>query len=341
MAVLLAGLAAQLGLDAATLVHQLDSQQRFFEQVEASRWTVGELSYVDAASSAVLRSPYTLAFAEDGSLFVACFTLNHVVRLRMLEARRAQYKVFVSGNLLDGPVGMAVHGGQLLVASFTNDHIVRVNASDGALLQTFGSDEELDCPEGLAVGPDGNLYVASFLLRHIVRYELATGRYLGQFAPPAAAPPLSLHPHAASADAKDLAFDWHGDLHVTAYFHNSVHKFNGSTGAFLFAYGKGVVRGPVGITCGPSDGLMYVASYKDNQVLRFSPDGRFNGVAAGSETGSARRAGSRKAISSPSAVRFDPHDGTLWVASYTASTVVRFNSSFGASSGARVWRVTD
>ena len=207
--------------------------------------------------------------------------------------------MFVSGNMLDGPVGMVVDSGQLLVASFTNDHILRVNTSNGELLQTFGNDNELDCPEGLAIGPDRNLYVASFLLRHVVRYELSTGAFLGQFAPPLTSsgprpfpPPGSAggaeeaskgdaRPPPPLLGAEDLAFDWEGHLHVTAYFHNAVHKYNGSSGAFLLSYGKGVVRGPVGVTCGPHDGTMYVAAYKDSQVLRFSTDGRFLGVAAG------------------------------------------------------------
>ena len=68
--------------------------------------------------------------------------------------------------------------------------------------------------------------------------------------------------------AEDLAFDWEGNLHVTAYFENAVLKYNGTTGVFVAKYGKGVLRGPVGITCGPTDGQMYVASYKDSQVTR-------------------------------------------------------------------------
>ena len=81
---------------------------------------------------------------------------------------------------------------------------------------------------------------ASFLLRHIVRYDLPTGRYLGQFAPP---PSTQIVPHlptpsreegwsggyrpAGESDllgAEDLAFDWNGDLHVTAYWANAIHK---------------------------------------------------------------------------------------------------------------------
>jgi hypothetical protein len=143
-AVLWMHMAAAETLDLSML---MNNQQSFLHQLEESRWSANQMDYVDGASSAVLQHPYTLAFDDDGSLFVASFTLNHIVRLRMLEEKRAQYKVFVSGSQLDGPVGMVVHGGQLLVASFTNDVIVRINTTTGALISTIGSEEELDCPE--------------------------------------------------------------------------------------------------------------------------------------------------------------------------------------------------
>ena len=84
----------------------LYDQQRFHEQLEGSRWSANQMDYVDGASSAVLRNPYTLAFDPyDESLFVASFTLNHIVRLRLREKRKAQYKVcllFTSPSPRDG-----------------------------------------------------------------------------------------------------------------------------------------------------------------------------------------------------------------------------------------------
>ena len=62
--------------------------------------------------------------------------------------------------------------------------------------------------------------------------------------------------------AEDVAVDWEGDVHVTAYHSGLIFKFNGSSGAFVAAYGRGFVDGPVGITCSPDDGDMYVASYR-------------------------------------------------------------------------------
>lgn len=142
----------------------------------------------------------------------------------------------------------------------------------------------------------------------------------------------------------------------------------------MVAYGRGLVRGPVGIVCGPDSGDIFISSYKASQahsalraaaslpcsarearrrhrrassllsrahvepplpqVLRFSSEGQFIGVAAGVDKGKR----GKKVISSPTGLTFDPHDGTLWVASYVSSTVVRFNSSYGG--GRTYWRVT-
>ena len=337
-----------------------NAEHRFHEEVSRSRWSANPMEYVDGASSAVLRHPYTIAHAPDGELFVASFTLNHVVRLRWIAGTRAQYTVFVKGRELDGPVGMAVDSGSLYVASFTNDVVLRVNATDGELISRIGNEDSLDCPEGIAIGPDGKLYVASFLLPHLSVFVPESGEYLGRFgflAPPSRSlteppPPLPRTPKPPQlAGAEDLAFDLNGDVHVTGYYSNAVFKFNGTSGDIVLTYGKGLVHGPVGIACDSLSGDLFVASYKDNKVLRFTSEGRFLGVAAGAElthaeaggeataATSSRTAVSKRArtISSPSGLAF-ADDGTLWVASYATGAVTRFNSS---NFGGRVWRVTD
>ena len=332
-----------------------DTQARFHEEVARSRWLANQFDYVDGASSAVLRHPYTIAHAPDGTLFVASFTLNHVVRLRWLDGKRASYKIFVKDRELDGPVGMALDDEDALyVASFTNDVVLRVNSTDGTLLSRIGDEETLDCPEGLALGPDGNLYVTSFLLPYLSVFEPKTGKFVGRFGEltsqqsagvgaPVPRRPITL------AGAEDVTFDLNGDVHATAYYSSAIFKFNGTSGELAYTYGKSFVKGPVGITCDVASGDIFVASYKDNRVLRFTSGGDFLGVAAGggttgeddgAEAARRRRLGKAATINSPSGLAF-AEDGTLWVASYTTGAVTRFNSTYGGGGSRTFWRVTD
>ena len=71
-ATLMAVIAAAQDFDTPAFLYD---QQRFHEQLDSSRWSANQMDYVDGASSAVLRNPYTLAFDPyDESLFVASFT---------------------------------------------------------------------------------------------------------------------------------------------------------------------------------------------------------------------------------------------------------------------------
>lgn len=339
-----------VGIDpAGLLIPNFDRQQRFHEEVARSRWSSSPMEYIDGASSAVLRHPYTIAHASDGDLFVASFTLNHIVRLRWMDGKRAQYKILAKGRELDGPVGMALDDdGALFVASFTNDVVLRVNSTSGELLGKIGSEETLDCPEGIALGPDGRLYVTSFLLPYLSVFEPSSGAFLGKFGALKKGSQLdgaqvpSYRPKAPSiAGAEDLAFDLHGDLHVSAYYSDAVFKLNGSTGELLYTYGRGMVSGPVGVACDRFSGDIFVASYKDNKVLRFTADtGHFLGVAAGTEHQRAtkKKTPKKATITSPSGLAF-ADDGTLWVASYATGAVTRFNGSW--SGGRTYWRVTE
>ena len=80
---------AQVVVDPASgfVMPMFDAETRFHEAVARSRWSANPMEYLDGASSAVLRHPYTIAHAPDGELFVASFTLNHVVRLRWVSGK--------------------------------------------------------------------------------------------------------------------------------------------------------------------------------------------------------------------------------------------------------------
>ena len=70
----------------------------------------------------------------------------------------------------------------LYIASFTNDVVLRVNGTSGDLIAKIGNEDTLDCPEGIAFGPDGRLFVTSFLLPHLSVFEPLTGAFVGMVA---------------------------------------------------------------------------------------------------------------------------------------------------------------
>eukprot|EP01043_Picozoa_sp_COSAG02_P013787 COSAG02_NODE_557_length_20379_cov_6.688215_19_plen_539_part_00 len=290
----------------------------------------GEIDLVgpdgDELQDDVIKNPSNLVFGADGSLFVASFTLDHVVRFEFMQpqqspaARHARYSVFAAE--LDGPSALALDeatGGGLFVASFGGDEVLRFGP-DGTLLQRYGNEEEVDCPEGLAVS-DGLLYVSSWHRGWVVRYNISTGVFLGQFvvasAPPPPAPPGE-KPLASSAVAfpEELAFTPDGNLVISHFYSNTLMLYGGEDGASLGPLLRGkVLRGPVGVIIGP-DGYLYVGSYKRNVVLRLNPfDGAVVDVVA-----------ARGELHGVAGLAFAP-DGTLYVSSYEDSRVVRFNVS--------------
>lgn len=307
----------------------------------------GEIDLVgpggDELQNDVIKNPSNLAFGADGSLFVASFTLDHVVRFEFIEplqspgARRARYTVFAAD--LDGPSALALDeatGGGLFVASFGGDEVLRFGP-DGTLIQRYGNEEEVDCPEGLAVS-EGLLYVSSWHRGWVVRYNISTGLFLGQFVSPPAPPPPALPGEksvAASAVAfpEELVFTPAGSLVVSHFYSNTLMMYDGEAGSLLGPLLRGkVLRGPVGMVIGP-DGLLYVGSYKRNVVLRLDPsNGAVLDVVA-----------ARGELQGVAGLAFAP-DGTLYVSSYEDSRVLRFNvseasvqNSDGASQTLKPW----
>lgn len=288
----------------------------------------GEIDLVgpqgDELQDDVITNPSNLLFGVDGSLFVASFTLDHVVRFEFIEqqqtpaSRRARYTIFAAN--LDGPSALALDdatGGGLFVASFGGDEVLRFGP-DGKLLQRYGNEEEVDCPEGLAVS-NGLLYVSSWHRGWIVRYNISTGAFLGQFIrPPAPPPPPPPGDKSVTTSAvafpEELSFTPDGHLVVSHFYSNTLMLYDGEAGTPLGPLLRGkVLRGPVGVIVGP-DGYLYVGSYKRNVVLRLNPsDGAVVDVVA-----------ARGELQGVAGLAFAP-DGTLYVSSYEDSRVVRFN----------------
>lgn len=151
--------------------------------------------------------------------------------------------LFFSSLVLAGSVLAAP---DLLVCSLLSDQVLRFDGATGASLGVF-ADTHIDGPQGVTVGPDGNVYVASEYSANITKWS-PSGAYLGEFVPP-------------MAGWEDLQFGPDGNLYAIAHFgtpDGPVARFDGATGAYLGQWGSGAsVSHQHGLTFGP-DGNIYI-----------------------------------------------------------------------------------
>ena len=165
----------------------------------------------------------------------------------------------------------------------------------------FGNELELDCPEGLAISPDGDIYVVSFLRHEVIRYSADTGKFLGV----AASGPELLGP-------EDVVCLGNGDILVTSHYTDTINRY-GPAGEFLGVWSS--IEKPVGLTIG-FDSHVYVASYGTNSIVRLNGrSGQLMDVfASGGD------------LQGPSSLSFGTYR-LLYVSSYENDRVVLFNST--------------
>jgi glucose/arabinose dehydrogenase len=118
----------------------------------------------------------------------------------------------------------------------------------------------LSSPQGITLGPDGNVYVTSQGTSSVIRYT-PSGQLIGTFV---------MGGSGGLSSPFGLAFGPDGNLYVDGSS-NAIYEYSGSTGAFLTTFvpaGSGGLNNPGGITFGP-DGNLYVANSGSNAVLRY------------------------------------------------------------------------
>ena len=203
--------------------------------------------------------------------------------------------------------------GDLLVSSRFNSRVLRYNAATGTFVAVFAAGHDLANPNGIAIGPDGNLYVGNGDEGRVLKFDGQTGDFLGTFVSPATPGGL--------AGARAIAFGPDGNLYVDSGATNNVLAYDGTTGAFLrvAAQGNGV-SGPVGLTFGP-DANLYVGAALSNGVYVFDPNGNF-----------IRSFNCGASFSNATGVLFDPA-GRLLAAQSVTNNVVSFDASTGACQG--------
>ncbi|HEY6074149.1 MAG TPA: NHL repeat-containing protein, partial [Anaerolineales bacterium] len=141
-----------------------------------------------------LNTPRSLAFARDGSVYVADSLNQQILHLDANGALIKQWGSFgqstdqvpAAPSTFNEPWGVAVGPDGAVYVTDTWNHRVQKFSPDGKpLLQWghFGQAETLDAlygPRGIAVGPDGRIYVADTGNKRIVVFD-ANGNGITQF----------------------------------------------------------------------------------------------------------------------------------------------------------------
>jgi sugar lactone lactonase YvrE len=222
-----------------------------------------------------------MTFGPDGNLYVIDSFHNAVLRYngaagQPMPSPGSVNAVFVpagSGGL--SGAGFLTFGpdGNLYVASFNNSQILRYYGATGIFKDVFVP----GASGGLTFGPDANLYVASY-------HEHAVSRYNGVSGQPMPSPSgtgaffVSAGSGGLSGPSK-VAFGPDGNLYVTDWDSFAVLRYDGTTGqplptsgnagAVFVTAGSGGLNQPESLGFGP-DGKLYVASYSNHVVLRYS-----------------------------------------------------------------------
>jgi DNA-binding beta-propeller fold protein YncE len=247
----------------------------------------------------------------------------------------------------------------VLVSGYYSSNVLKYDAVTGAPLGTLiptGSGG-LYRPEGLAIGPDGNLLVSSAHSHNVKKYDLSTGAFLGDFAAGSGlqyprgitfGPDANLY--VASGDQSVKRFNgetgvfmdefvpqgtpyfgrptgliFHGNyFYATIGDSHCITRHDATTGALLgvFASGSGL-DGPEGLTFG-ADANLYTADATQDVVRRYDgQSGQFidDFVPAGSG-----------GLDGPQDVLLNM-DGSLLVTSFENSSVLRYDGTTGAFLG--------
>jgi sugar lactone lactonase YvrE len=226
--------------------------------------------------------------------------------------------------------GIAADGrGYVYAADYQRGGVLKYTAT-GQYVRTFGRPQppkyngdpdpldQVRLPEGVAVGPDGNVYVVDATTPHTrVTVWTPTGRFVRSFADYGSGPGQLSSP-------KQVAVDGAGYVYVADSGNSRIEKFT-PDGQFVNSIGQGFsisaqpdqLSSPQGVTVAP-DGTIYAADQQQRRVQHYTADGAFLGTigSQGSGDGQFETTGAIAAAA----------DGSLYVADWSLSRIQRFSA---------------
>ncbi len=208
----------------------------------------------------------------DGLLYVCSEGNNSIQRFNM--TTHAYVDTIISGSNLNGPTGVTFDSSNnILVGNYNNDTVTKYNSA-GTFISTFVTSGSggINGPDiGITVGPDGKLYVPSYDSNAIQRYNASTGAFIDTFVPAGVG---------GMSQPRTILFR-DNKVWVTSDNGNKVLRY-GLDGSFIDTFvtaGSGGLFGATGMAFG-EDGFLYVASSRNNKILKYSlTNGSFAGTA--------------------------------------------------------------
>jgi streptogramin lyase len=219
--------------------------------------------------------------------------------------------------------------GYVYAADYNGGGVLKYTAT-GQYVRTFGrprppknvgDPEPLDqvrIPEGVAVGPDGNVYVIDTDTLHTkVSVWTSTGHFVRSFADYGSGP-------GQLSDPKQLAVDGAGFVYVADSANSRIEKFT-PDGQFAASIGQGQqffaqpdqVSNPKGVTVA-ADGTIYVADEQQRRVQHYTADGAFLGTFGSLGSGDGQFQAAAGIAAGP---------GGIYVADWSLSSIQRFSAA--------------
>jgi DNA-binding beta-propeller fold protein YncE len=238
------------------------------------------------AEPPTLNAPRSLAFAPDGTMYVADSKNNRILHLepdgRVLNSW-GSFNDGVNGpaplGTFNEPWGVAVGPDGSVYVSDTWNHRIQKFTADGEPITSWGSYGQADQqygfwgPRGLAVDAEGNLYVADTGNKRIVVFD-AGGNYLSEFGSAGLEPGQFDEP-------VGVAIDKDGKVYVTDTWNQRVQTFTPSEDKTFFTpdrqwdvfgwYGQSLENKP--FIAVNAEGHVFVTDPEQYRVIEFTGDG--------------------------------------------------------------------
>src|SRR5947199_9149277 len=119
----------------------------------------------------------------------------------------------------------------LLVSARFSNEVLRYDADTGAFKGVFSSGKDVKNPNGLAVGPDGNLYIGLGDEGTVLRVDGQTGAVIDRFV--FNDPSTPEDETGGLTGCRAIKFGPDGNLYVAAGPNDAILRYDGKTGHFL------------------------------------------------------------------------------------------------------------